>query len=388
MKTGFRAIFMRSLKQLASRPLYWYAMFVLPLFIGWFLTDEMKSGLPENTPTAIIDKDRTHLSRQVTQTLDGMQLVKITEACESYSEAMDKMRSGDIFGFFLIPENYEADLLAGRAPVISFYTNMTYFVPGTLAYKNFKTTAVYTKAGVVMQVIQTATGATPNQITPLLNPVNIEGHPIGNPWLNYSYYLCNSFVPGILQLMVMLTAAYALGEEIKKRTSVQLMQMAGGSVLKALTAKLMPQTCIWSCTALLMEAWLFGYNQYPMNGSLLWMTINTVLLVLASQGMAILVFCALPSLRMAVSVCSLIGILTFSIAAFSFPVESMYGAVGIFSWIVPVRYYFLIYADQALNGIDIYFSRWHFIAYFVFIFAPLLLIWRLKKAWLKPIYLP
>ncbi|MCM1319652.1 MAG: ABC transporter permease [Muribaculaceae bacterium] len=385
---SFFAIFMRSLRQLASRPLYWYAMFVLPLFLGWFLTSEMNNGLPENTPTAIVDKDHTHLSRQVTQTLDGMQLIKITEACDSYSAAMERMRSGEIFGFFLIPENYEADLLAGRAPVISFYTNMTYFVPGTLAYKNFKTTAVYTKAGMVMQVIQTGTGATPDQITPMLNPVNIEGHALHNPWLNYQYYLCNSFVPGVLQLMVMLLTAYTIGEEIKRRTSYRLMQMAGGSVLKALTAKLMPQTFIWWVVALLMESWLFGYNHFPMNGSLLWMTVNTLLLVLASQGLAIFLFCAVPSLRLAVSACALIGILTFSIAAFSFPVESMYPAVGIFSWIVPVRYYFLIYIDQALNGIDLYYSRWWYIAYIIFIFAPLLLIWRLKKAWLKPVYLP
>lgn len=388
MKTGFFAIFMRSLRQLARRPLYWYAMFILPAFIGYFLVEMMESGLPENTPTAIVDKDHTHLSRQVTQTLDGMQLVKITQACDSYSAAMEKVRSGEIYGFFLIPENYEADLLAGRAPVISFYTNMTYFVPGTLAYKNFKTTAVYTKAGVVMQVIQTGTGATANQIAPLLNPVNIQGRPQGNPWLNYSYYLCNSFVPGALQLMIIIMTAYTLGEEIKRRTSVELMEMAGGSVLKAVTGKLLPQTVIWFAMALLMEAWLFGYNHFPMNGSLLWMTVNTLLFVLASQGFALFIFCALPNLRMAVSVCSLLGILTFSIAAFSFPVESMYGAIGIFSWIVPVRYYFMIYIDQALNGVDLWYSRWQFIAYFIFIFSPLLLLWRVKKAWLKPVYIP
>lgn len=388
MKNGFFAIVTYSLRRLASRPLFWYGMFVLPLLLGWFLTSMMSFGLPENTPTAIVDKDHTSLSRQVTQNLDGMQLVKITQACNSYSEAMDKMRQGEIFGFFMIPENYEADLLAGRAPVISFYTNMTYFVPGTLAYKNFKTTAVYTKAGVVMNVIQTGTGATANQIAPMLNPVNIEGHPLNNPWLNYSYYLCNSFVPGVLQLMIMLMTAYTLGEEIKRRTSVRLMDMAGGSVLKALTAKLLPQTVIWMAMAMLMEGWLFGYNRFPMNGSLLWMSLNTLLLVLASQGFAIFVFCALPTLRMSVSTCALAGILTFSIAAFSFPVESMYGAVGIFSWILPVRYYFMIYIDQALNGIDIYYSRWYFIAYFAFILAPLPLLWRLKKAWLKPVYLP
>ena len=388
MKTGFFAIVMRSLRQLASRRLYWYAIFILPIGLGFFLTSLMDSGLPMKAPTAIVDKDHTHLSRQVTQALDGMELVRITKACDSYSAAMDKLREGEVFGFFLIPENYEADLLAGRSPVISFYTNMTYFVPGTLVYKNFKTTAVYTKAGVVLQVIQTGTGATPQEIAPILNPVSIQGRPLNNPWLNYSYYLSNSFIPGVLQLMVMLLTCYTLGEEIKQRTSLQLMRMAGGSILKAVTGKLLPQTLIWFAIAMLMEAWLFGFNGFPLNGSTLWMTLNTLMLVLASQGFALFVFCLLPNLRFSVSICSLTGILTFSLAAYSFPVESMYGGVAVFSWMMPVRYYFLIYIDQALNGIDIWYSRWYFVAYFIYFFAPLLLLWRVKKAFNNPVQVP
>ena len=66
----------------------------------------------------------------------------------------------------------------------------------------------------------------------------------------------------------------------------------------------------------------------------------------------------------------------------------MYGAVGIFSYILPVRYYFLIYIDQALNGIPLYFSRCYYIALLLF---PLLggsMLWHLKKMCLKPVYVP
>ena len=104
------------------------------------------------------------------------------------------------------------------------------------------------------------------------------------------------------------------------------------------------------------------------------MTLNTLMLVLASQGFALFVFCLLPNLRFSVSICSLTGILTFSLAAYSFPVESMYGGVAVFSWMMPVRYYFLIYIDQALNGI----ASW----------APLLLLWRVKKAFNNPVQVP
>ena len=66
----------------------------------------------------------------------------------------------------------------------------------------------------------------------------------------------------------------------------------------------------------------------------------------------------------------------------------MYGAIAIFSYIVPTRYNFLIYIDQALNGIDIWYSRWWYVAYIIFMVAPLPFLPRLRKALMKPEYVP
>ena len=137
-----------------------------------------------------------------------------------------------------------------------------------------------------------------------------------------------------------------------------------------------------------MESWLFKYNAYPMNGSWLWITLSEVMFVVATQGFALFIFCLLPNLRLSLSICALTGILSFSIAAFSFPYESMYPAIGILSWILPVRYNFLIYIDQALNGIDIYYSRVWFVAYIVFMLLPLPLLPRLRRCMARPVYVP
>lgn len=265
---------------------------------------------------------------------------------------------------------------------------MTYFVPGTLAYKNFKTTAVYTKAGVISNVVQNATGAGQETITPIINPINVVTHPVGNPWLNYCYYLANGFCPAALELMIFLITCYTILDEIKRRTSIEWMQMADGSILKAIAGKLIPQTLIWWIMALAMESWLFCWNNFPMHGSWFWLTLSTMMFVLACQGFALFICCVLPNLRFGLSICALSGILAFSLAAFSFPVQSMYGAMGIFSWILPVRYYFLIYINEALDGIPVFFSRYYFIAYIIFMLLPLTMLWRLKKHLVKPVYLP
>lgn len=386
--TGILAIMRRQVLQIVRRPLYWTGFFLLPLFIFLFLSSEMENGLPQRAPAAIVDKDGTALSREITQSLSGMQLVGLDRTCESFTEARHAMQRGEIFGFFMIPENFQADLLAGREPVVTFYTNMTYYVPGSLLFKAFKTTALFAKAGVAVEVLDAAGGASAGNPTAMLQPVNIVTRPIGNPSLNYAIYLCNSFIPCALQLMIMLITCFSLGQEIKYGTSTELMRLARGNIYRAIAGKLLPQTAIWVVIAIFMESWLYGWQGYPMHGSWFWLTLSEVMFVLASQGFALFVFAAVPNMRFSLSICSLLGILSFSLAAFSFPMQSMYGSLAIFSYIVPTRYNFLIYIDQALNGIHVYYSRIWFIAYIIFMLLPLTLVWRLRKEFEKPIYIP
>lgn len=377
----------RSMVQIVRRPLMWVAMLGLPLFLFLFVTSLLDEGLPTRIPAAIVDRDGTALSREITQTLNGMQMVDLSMTANSYSEARHALQEGKIYGFFLIPEDFEADLLAGRSPEITFYTNMSYFVPGSMLFKTFKSTAIYTKAGVAVSVAQ-AVGVDAEAAAPLLQPVNIATRGIGNPQLNYGIYLANSFIPGIMQVMILLVTVFTLGQEIKRHTSVRLLRMAKGSIFRAIYAKIFPQTIIWWVIIVFMTAWLFKYNHYTMAGSWGWMILSELLFVMATQGFAIFVFGLLPNLRLSLSVCALTGILSFSIAAFSFPEQSMYPAMSIFSWLMPVRYNFLIYADQALAGRDIYYSRIWFAAYFAYILIPLLVLPRIKRFMAKPVYCP
>ncbi len=382
-----KAIMLRSTVQIVRRPLMWVGFIILPLFMMLFITSILEKGLPTKIPAAIVDKDGTSLSREITQTLAGMQMVDVRSMPDSYAEARSAMQKGEIYGYFLIPENFQSDLLSGRKPVITFYTNMTYFVPGSLLFKTFKTAAVYTKAGVAVAVVQ-AVGETAEAVSPILQPVNIQARPIGNPLLNYGIYLSNSFIPAVMELMIMLMTVFSLGQELKYHTSVRLMRMADGSVVRALFAKLLPQTLIWMVMIIFMTAWLYRFNHYPMQGSWFWIIVSEMLFVLATQAFAVFVFGVIPNLRFSLSICALTGILAFSIAAFSFPEQSMYGGLSIFSWLMPVRYNFLIYSDIALNGRDLFYSRVWFAAYIVYLMLPFTVLRRIRKAWLNPVYIP
>lgn len=384
---SFILVFKRSVRQLASRRIYWLTMVVMPLFCMIFLTDLLREGLPIKAPAAVVDYDRSELSRRMIQSLNGAQMSRITAVYDNIGDARRAMQRGEIYGFYLIPENFQSDLLSVRTPTVSYYTNMAYYVPASLLYKNFTASALYAKADVLSGLL-TDVGVDAEEIVPLLQPINIEVRGLSNPWLDYAVYLCNSFVPAIMQLMIFLTTAFAVCQEMKRATSPLWLRLAKGSVIRALSAKLLPQTIVWQIMMLFMLWWFYGRNGFVMNGSWGWMILSEMMFVLACQGFALFVVGVLPNLRLALSVGALVGVLSFSIGAFSFPYESMYGSIGVFSWLVPVRYNFLIYIDQALNGIDVYYSKIFYVAYIVFMLLPLLVIKRLKRELLNPVYVP
>ncbi len=385
-KTGFIASLRREIGVMTSRGSYLAMMVIMPVLLVLFFVGILSEGLPLKVPAAVVDLDQSTMSRAVRRNLSAGELIDIQLDLESYNAAMSAVRSGEIYGFFVIPANFEKDVISGRRPTLEYYNNLTYFVPGTLAFKGFKTVAVTTSAGVIRTLLISA-GATDEMATPLLQPVNVDNHGIGNPWLNYSIYLSPSFIFGCLALLIMLMTSFGVTMEIKKGTSVEWLETARGSIFVALAGKLIPHFIVWSVVGQFALSVLFCYNHFPC-GDLPALMLAMELFIIASQAMGVLFSSIVPNVRLALTLSSLIGILTFSFAGYSFPVQSMYGAISIFSYLVPVRYLFLIYIFAGLDSMPLYWCRYYYVALIIFPLVASTLVWRLKRACLHPVYVP
>lgn len=377
----------RELLRLTSRKIYFVMMTIVPLACAFFFLDLMKEGLPLKVPVGVVDLDHSSLSRRIGRSLDASELIDIRTDLESFNSAMTKVKSGEIYGFFLIPSDFQNKAVSGETPSLSFYSNMTLFVPGSLSFKGFKTIAVSTSGAIVKTTLVSA-GADEAMAGELIQPLVINTHPLNNPWMNYSIYLSQSFLPCLVALLVLLMTVFSICEEQKRGTSVEWLREARGNMAMALAGKLLPQTFIFTCVGVAIQAVMFCYLGFPLNNNPLHIILGMLLLVMATQSFAVFIVEIIPNLRLAMCIVSLTGILCFSIAGFSFPVEKMYGAVGIFSYIVPIRYYFLIYIDQALNGIPLYYSRFYYAALLAFLLLPVLGMGRLRKHMENPVYVP
>lgn len=375
------AVVRRELRIMRNRPIYLLGSVVTVTFCAIFFLTFLKQGLPHDLPIGIVDLDNSSLSRNFARQLDATQLGKVLKY-DSFAEAREDMQSGKITAVCVIPAGMYADVQASRRPTFTYYLNGLYFVGGALSYKNILT-MINLADGAVQREVLRAKGVNEDAIMGRIQPVNVDVHQIGNQYTNYGYYLTNIFLPGVLALTVVIILIYSLGAELKYGTSRHLLSTAGGSMYNALFGKLAVYTTLFSVIGLILILLMYDWMHFPINGSIWNMFLAIVLLVLASESVAIFIIGLLPIPRLALSIGALYSVLAFSMSGFTLPVETMPPYIQGLAEAFPLRHYFLFYSREVIFGTG--FAGWwqEVIHLLIFLLLPSLVIYRLKGAYVR-----
>lgn len=384
---SLKQISVREIRRLCLNPLYFFCMIVAPIGSLFFLMTLMQDGLPTNLPVAVVDLDNTPTSRQLIRQLDAFEQTSVAMQCASFKEARREMQKGNIYGIYHIPRGFQREASSGKRPKLSFYTNGSFLVAGSLMFRDMKTTSVLAGGAVGLRIGE-AKGYTTAQIIAQIQPIVIDTHAIGNPWLNYSIYLNNAIMPGLLQLLIFIVTVFSIGTEIKERTSRDWLNMGHDSITVSVIGKLLPHTVIFTAIGWLICAILYGYNAFPLHSGWIPMLVAMFLLVVASQALGVFMISVLPTVRLGLSLASLFGMLGFSICGLSYPVSAMYPEFHAVSYLYPLRHYLLIYIDQALNGRELVYTWGEYVWLAGFLLLPVIMRRHLKNAMLYFHYIP
>ncbi len=377
----------RELRRMASKPIYWFCMIAAPLFCFVFFTSLMAEGLPTDMPLGLVDNDNTTTSRSLARNLDAFEMTSIKEQYANVTEAREAVQRGDIYGFYYIPKGTTRKAQRQELPVVSFYTNYSYLVAGSLLYRDMRTMSELA-SGAASRTVLYAKGATERQAMAFLQPIVIDSHAINNPWLNYNVYLSNVILPGLLMLFIFMVTVFSIGTEVKHNTVHDWLIMARGSMFHALAGKLLPQTLIFFLIGIAFAIGLYGVLHFPCHCGLPTMLLVMFLGIIGAQGLGVFMFAMLPTLRLSLSFASLWGVISFSICGMSYPVMAMHPTLQGLSLLFPLRHYFLLYVNCALNGYPLMNAAPYVVGLLLFAMLPLLLLRRLKKMLLVVPYIP
>lgn len=369
----------REVNRMSSRGLYILVVLILPILSILFFSSLLKEGIPTKMPVAIVDLDQTATSRKFARAIDITPLSKVTEYLQSETEAMSELRTGNIYGFVVLPKNLQADILGSHQPVISYYFQNGFLIAGGLMQNDLTLILNTLTAGVNIQKRE-AMGQTEEYIMSQVQPIQLNTHQLFNPTASYPTYITTIILPIMLQLFILLMTVYCIGIEIKESTSHEWLRLSDKSIVIALTGKLLPYTVIFFLMMMFQNFMLYKVMQVPMHASMGCLMLGSLMFVLAYQAVGIFCVGLLPMMRHSLNMAAFYGILALTLCGFSFPIEAMPPVFQYWASGFPVRHYMHIFQSQILAGFELRYSFLSYIYLLLFLLLPLTIISRLKSS--------
>lgn len=375
MKNGFWKVFFYEWKTIIKKPSIILWTLGVPLAIFILYAAIFGDGVLRELPIAILDQDKTAVSRELIRQIDANSTLDFTKEVNTENEGLKQIQTSHVFGLVIIPSNFEKDISRGRNVNVVLYINNDYMTPAGLINKGFNTAVGSFSTSAKVNTIMKK-GSSSLQAKNAVQPVIMRSHTLFNPFVNYAYYLCLSLFPMALQLTVMITTLYILGSILKYNKGRELYQLSGNNVFFAFFGKILPYTIIFSLLTILMVAYLFGYLGIPINTSVVNVYILTLILIVVYQLMAVFFVTISKDFR---SLCAMGGgysSLAYSFSGYTFPQEGMPTAIKILDSIFPFSSYARALTNIAVKGMPIIESLPYLIGFGVFALIGLL---SLKK---------
>ena len=289
-----------------------------------------------NTPTWIVDLDRSSASRGLVNRFAGSGRFEVAGSSASLDLANDALLRGDVTMVVAIPHNFEASLVRTGVAPIELSLNAE---KGSIA-------------GIVQSYAATIVSAYAAEIAPPSTSrprVDVRTHTWYNPTLDYRHYM----VPGILVALVTLISTLLTAQNIAREKELGTLEQLNVTPMtraQFITAKLLP---FWALglidlTAGLLVGWLvFGV---PMRGSLLLLFGAASMYLIVTLATGLWISTIVETQQQAMFVTFFVMMIYLLMSGLFTPIDSMAPWVQFVSLANPVRHFVTISRAILVKG--------------------------------------
>ncbi|GBU09866.1 ABC transporter [Gammaproteobacteria bacterium] len=347
-----RIIIKRELKRMIRYKLILSIGLVLPMIAGLIIMFLFNTGIATDLPIAVLDKDRSSLSRQIVRALDASPDLSVAYRVDDLYAARQLLLSGKIYAIVMLPSNLERDSLLGRSPeIVSFYDNQ-FMTAGSVVSKGINAVIGAVSADINIE-LATKMGTPRSVAAASLSPIPLDQHILFNPSLNYQYSLLNGIWSALMQIIICVIVTYVIAQERRSlRKKRVFSRLTDSRPFLGLAAKLFPYLVLFSTILAVADMTFLIYLGLPFNGSITLLLIGG-LLFMAGYFLYGIIFAYLFKSENALSNASLLTAPAFGFTGVAFPRLAMGVFPQVFGAILPITWYIEIRADQTLRGADL-----------------------------------
>lgn len=383
-------------------------MFWMPIvliFLVWWI---FSKGMAVGIPIAVIDNDHSAQSATIIRYIDATPEVAVVKSLHSAAAAQQAIETTDVMAVVEIPENFSANLLAGKTSRLLLNVNAQYGTHSGMIQKAVQTAVSTFSAGAEMQR-RVAIGEDVTLTKTSYAPIQSQSVALFNTANNYQQFLAVTVVPALLHILSMVIGASTVGRELVDKTlgewyqSLKYPQFASNHafnyshpltlghekpklslIIAGLNGKLiwaMFAYTLWAAVALTLVMQIFPIRL----ASVAITYLIFLMFMMVSFWLGVIVTVGTFSYRQGLSFTGFISAPSFAFSGVTFPFLAMSPAAQRWANALPLTHYLNLQTTQLQMGAPPSFAYSSFIGFFIAVMITLLLAALLtKKALLKP----
>ncbi|HOU52497.1 MAG TPA: ABC transporter permease [Myxococcota bacterium] len=329
-----RALARKEVAHLLRDPVTFFLALGLPLVLLVIFGYGVSFDL-DRSPLAVVDQDRSPLSRRLIQGLTATEELIVARQEEDPEAVETLFRRNEVASALVIPPGTAAHLAGGRR------TEIQWVIDGS---DNTRAMGILATGLPMLQqdLRREAGGAAPS--------VEARVQLLYNPGLRSSRFFIPGLTAYILAVAGMLLTALTIAREFERGNLEQLFATPVGP-FEVIVGKLLPYLALGIVQALLVLAAggvLFGV---PFAGSLWLLALGTLLFLGATLAQGLLISVVAKSQQVATQVGALTSLLpAVLLSGFLFPVHRMPWPLQVLASIFPARYFVSVLRGVLLKG--------------------------------------
>ncbi|MDH4416283.1 MAG: ABC transporter permease [Acidovorax sp.] len=291
-------------------------------FYPWFYADEVLTRVP----VAVVDMDRTSLSRQITRFADADPRIEVRLVTGSEHEAQQALWRGEIEGYAVIPPHLKRSVVRGENAVVSIEANGAYALLNKAVQFGFAEAVGTVSAAVEIRKLQSS-GHSAQQAQASRAPVQLQTVALFNPIEGYGSFVVPAVALLILQQTLLMGAALLTGTWVEAGQHRACTTAWLGRMLALCTLG-------WA-SGIFYFGWIFVLHDYPRGGNPLGALALLACYVPAVAAMGALLGLWFGNRERALQVLLFTTLPIAFVAGFSWPVEALPEPLQWLRWLLP-----------------------------------------------------
>lgn len=316
--------------------LFLYSLFPLIIFLCFSIV--YKNEIIREIPVAIIDEDKSDLSRTIILYIESSPSMKIISYCNTQDEVKEEFLRGNIHGAFYFPSELSRNIKSGKqSNVIMFIDASNLLISNSLLNDGTKILKTV-NAGILLKKFKTS-GITEKQAINLVNPIKVESNILYNPNYSYITYLIPGLTTFILMMIVMMGAVPIINHKITESDFRNELLLTNKKIFQIIIAKSIPHLLFHFANALILVGIIFPIFNIRIKSSPFILIIYLFYFIIISFSFGLMLSSLIPKRSFATEVALFILTPAFIYSGLTFPLWAMPQIHQSIAKLIPFTYF-------------------------------------------------